>query len=320
MLNNVYRSTSKSSIFESKIIDCNLSTGIVKYNTIQDILSILDETSQSEKLHVYVDRELIDDIRFPYPFRSDNFSILLLTRGKVKIQLNLVTYELHANDLIIINPQTVVQVLEIEPGSRRSGIIFSMDFVLQNHLSNNEIDTFNFFAAKITPKLKLAEQELHTFNILTGLLLQKNKENNVGLFGDEMLSHSFHMILYEIAALYKKQYEGIKTQMPRKEELSMRFARLLNDNFKKQRTVQFYADALYVTTGHLTRVLKEISGKTAGQLIDDAVILEARILLSDPSLTVSQVANELQFSDQSFFGKFFKKNTGFSPSKYRIKK
>lgn len=297
-----------------------MNTTIIKNHTIQDLLSVLGELPQSENLHVYIDKECVEDIHFPYPFRSDNFSILLVTKGRLKVQLNLVTYELEANDLIIINPQTVMQVLEIDADVKRSGIIFTMDFVLQNHLSNNEIDTFNFFAAKIAPRLRLGEKDLLTFNMLTYLLWQKNIANNVNLFGNEMLSHTFHLLLYEIAALYRKQYEGIKTEMPRKEELSMRFIRLLNDNFKKQRSVQFYADALFVTTGHLTRVLKEISGKTAGQLIDDAVIMEARLLLLDPALTISQVANELQFSDQSFFGKFFKKSTGFSPSQYRKKK
>lgn len=296
-----------------------MSTTIIKHHTLQDIVSVLGEEPQSDKLHVYIDRECTEDIHFPYPFRSDNFSILLITAGRLKVQLNLVTYELGANDLIIINPQTVMQVLEIEPGVKRSGVIFTLDFVLQHHLSNNEIDTFNFFAAKIAPKLKLTGRDLETFNMLTRLLLQKNTANNINLFGDEMLSHAFHMILYEIAALYRKQYEGVKTEMPRKEELSMRFIRLLNDNFKKQRSVQFYANALFVTTGHLTRVLKEVSGKTAGQLIDDTVIMEARLLLADPSYSISQIANELQFSDQSFFGKFFKKNTGFSPSQYRVK-
>lgn len=297
-----------------------MNTAIIKHHTIKDILSVFGELPQSEKLHVYVDKELMEEIRFPSPFRSDNFSILLVTKGKLKVQLNLVTYELEANDLIVINPQTVMQVLEIEPGVRRSGVIFTMDFLLQNHLSNTEIDTFNFFAAKIAPKLKLTEKDSVTFNMLTCLLKEKNTANNTNFFGNEMLSHAFHMMLYEIAALYRKQHEGVKTEMPRKEELSMRFIRMLNDNFKKQRSVQFYANALFVTTGHLTRVLKEIAGKTAGQLIDDAVIMEARLLLADPSLTISQIANELQFSDQSFFGKFFKKHTGFSPSQYRIKK
>ena len=93
--------------------------------------------------------------------------------------------------------------------------------------------------------------------------------------------------------------------------------KILENNFKKERSVQFYADKLFVTTGHLTKVLKDVGGKTAGELIDDAVIMEARILLANPSLTITQVADELQFTDQSIFGKFFKKKIGSSPSKYR---
>ncbi|WNW02394.1 AraC family transcriptional regulator [Tenacibaculum sp. HL-MS23] len=97
----------------------------------------------------------------------------------------------------------------------------------------------------------------------------------------------------------------------------IRFLDLLNENFKSERSVQFYADVLCITSGYLSKVLKEVSGKTANQLIDEAVILEAKLLLNNPILSISEIAENLQFSDQSFFGKFFKKHTGLSPTAFR---
>jgi AraC family transcriptional regulator, transcriptional activator of pobA len=81
--------------------------------------------------------------------------------------------------------------------------------------------------------------------------------------------------------------------------------------------VQFYADALFVSSKHLTETIKEVTGRTSGEWIEDAVILEAKVLLRNHEITISQVAENIHFPDQSSFGKYFKKHTGLSPSDYR---
>jgi AraC-like DNA-binding protein len=75
---------------------------------------------------------------------------------------------------------------------------------------------------------------------------------------------------------------------------------------------------LYVTPKHLTETVKEMTGKTAGEWIDDAIILEAKVLLRNSGTGIAQVANLLNFPDQSSFGKFFKKHTGYAPTEFRV--
>jgi YesN/AraC family two-component response regulator len=72
-----------------------------------------------------------------------------------------------------------------------------------------------------------------------------------------------------------------------------------------------------VTPKYLSQTVKEVSGKTAGEFIDEMVMMEAKVLLSDLSLSVAQVSEELFFSDQFFFSKFFKNHAGITPSAYR---
>ena len=79
----------------------------------------------------------------------------------------------------------------------------------------------------------------------------------------------------------------------------------------------FYAGILHVTPKYLSKTVKEITGKTCGEMIDEMVVIEAKALLNDTSLTIGQVADELHFSDQFFFSKYFKKQTGISPFGYR---
>ena len=83
-------------------------------------------------------------------------------------------------------------------------------------------------------------------------------------------------------------------------------------------SVNFYANLLYVTPKHLSICVKEITGKPCGELIDERVVAEAKALLHNQELTVAHVAEELNFSDQFFFSKYFKKCTGMSPKHCRM--
>ncbi len=84
-----------------------------------------------------------------------------------------------------------------------------------------------------------------------------------------------------------------------------------------ERSVQFYAGQMFVTPKYLTKITKDSTNKTVRQFIDEMVIAEAKIFLDTPSVSIANVADELNFSDQFFFSKFFKNHTGLSPSEYK---
>jgi len=294
-----------------------LDKSTIKLHTISDILKILDEKPQSEGLHVYSNKDIIYENPISYPFRSNSFSVILVTKGKLSIQLNLINYTLEANDFVIVSPKTLTHILNIHEGIQLIGISFTIDFALKSNVNKNNIEAFDFFTSKIIFKLSFGHQEIESFLFLVNLLQKKNIQSKNSFFGHRMVSHAFSIVMLEIASIYEKKHSNLKIEISRKEELMMKFLKILENNFKRERGLQFYADQLFVTTGYLTKVLKDIAGKTGGQLIDDAVIMEAQILLENTSLTISQIADELHFSDQSFFGKFFKKKIGTSPSEYR---
>jgi AraC-like DNA-binding protein len=86
---------------------------------------------------------------------------------------------------------------------------------------------------------------------------------------------------------------------------------------KEQRSVKYYADQLAITPKYLTEVVNEVTGKSAGELIDEKVVQEVKFLLNNSHYTIGQIADALHFSDQSFLRKFFKRISGVSPSEYR---
>ena len=95
------------------------------------------------------------------------------------------------------------------------------------------------------------------------------------------------------------------------------FMKLVKDNHNTERMVGFYADKLCVTPKYLSKVVREVSGRSAPDWIDGFVIMSAKSMLKYSDMTVKEIAIELNFPNQSFFSKFFKSQTGLTPNEYR---
>ena len=99
--------------------------------------------------------------------------------------------------------------------------------------------------------------------------------------------------------------------------LTSQFLKLAQQHFKKERFLEFYANQLQITTKHLSRTVKAETGFTAGDWLDRLVLLEAKVLLKSSNMNIQQIAEELNFPSQSFFGKYFKHNVGLTPKQFR---
>ena len=126
-----------------------------------------------------------------------------------------------------------------------------------------------------------------------------------------------YIVLNEVASVQEADDILPSVPLTRNQQLLFEFKKQLAGDFIRHRSVSYYAQKLFVSPRHLSTVIKEESGKTAGEWIDEMVVLEAKILLQNKELTIAQVADHLNFNDQSTFGKFFKNLTTHSPFDYR---
>jgi AraC-like DNA-binding protein len=109
-----------------------------------------------------------------------------------------------------------------------------------------------------------------------------------------------------------------KKQVPQQKQLLLAgFRQLINMHYKTIRLPKEYADLLYITPNHLNALCQDLLGKTAGELIRERILLEAKRLLVNESLTITEIAYALNFQDNSYFNRFFKKNTGMTPEAFR---
>ena len=109
-----------------------------------------------------------------------------------------------------------------------------------------------------------------------------------------------------------------KKQIPQQKQLLLaNFRLLINKHYNIIRLPKEYAELLYITPNHLNALCQDLLGKTAGELIRDRILLETKRLLVNESLTITEIAYALNFQDNSYFNRFFKKNTGMTPEAFR---
>jgi len=290
----------------------------VQLHTIHDFLSSVGETASTNGLHVFSkDHQPGRKVPIQYPFRSDYFSVFVVTAGEFRVKVNLFEHTVRKNDMLIVAPNAIRQFVSPECNFSVSGIMFTADFLSQTGIYKKDLGPFDFFAAHSNPHLPLSEEDAAGLGGVIRLLHQKNAARHSSDFGTEIVQHYFTAFIYELGAVHRKYSSDTRVRLTRKEDLAMRFFKQLSGHFREERSVQFYADLLYVTPKYLTQAVKEITGRTAGQFIDEMVIMEAKVLLGDSSFSVAQVAESLFFSDQFFFSKFFKNHTGTTPTEYR---
>lgn len=115
----------------------------------------------------------------------------------------------------------------------------------------------------------------------------------------------------------KTKDENPENEVIRDNYLLVKFEKLLEKHFMEAHHPKFYADHLAITPNYLNSVCKSVTGKTAGELIRNRIMLEAKRFLVNSEYTVSQIAYDLYFEDNSYFTKFFKSNSGLTPVEFR---
>lgn len=249
--------------------------------------------------------------------RLDAFSIFLARKGEIDITIDDETYHLSDNLLMDIMDMHAVKDLRLSPNFRGYHLVIERNLFAEIMLNSSHMPASYIASHQKRPILKLDNEK--------GVLLEEiliRMGRNI-----ERTDHAWHrdIVLNELRSfllemnniIYQAKHGRVKANPPGKNELLFLFIQLLFKHCKTEHTVTFYARELCVTPEYLTRIMKSFSGKTVNQWISESLIREAEIALRNPQLSIQQVSDMLNFSDQSSFGKFFKKHRGISPLAFK---
>jgi AraC-like DNA-binding protein len=259
-----------------------------------------------------------EDIRYETltPIRMNALMIVLTLEGSAQIDIDYIPYVAAPNSLFLIMPTHVTQPVSMSRDFKGRIIVASTSF-LQEFASDKKMSMTHYMQMKKNPCTVLEPEETA---YLDGLIheLRTKVRRRTHFFHREMVLVAFAALSLEVGNIMAgKNGQITMPELSRKEELFEQFLKLLLQHCGQQHSVTFYAEELCITPQYLSLALKSVSGKSANKWIEDALIVEAKLLLRKPRTTIQQVADMLNFVDQSTFGKFFKKNAGLSPSEYR---
>lgn len=251
----------------------------------------------------------------PYPFKIQFAMIHLCLGGTMRVRQNLSEYELHRNSLLVVMPGSIGQCLEISSDCRIVFIAFANGFMFPEENSEGALIVRKFLARQSLLELTDAQ----TDEVLAILRALRDKLCRPDFrFKSDVLKGYLQVLYGEICQLMAPLVEAQDArQGSRKRQIFDRFIAELRQHYATERSVGFYADRLCLTPKYLSQVIHAVSGRYAGDWIRDYVILEAKALLKSGQYTVQQVADMLNFANQSFFGVYFKKAVGCSPTAYK---
>ena len=249
-------------------------------------------------------------------FKLEDACIFFCHSGEARIEIDLLEYDIMLNTQIIFLPNSIINYSYASPDLSISYITFSNAFFQE---ATVRLDPSFFHFLKENPVVTLPVERTRTINGLIIALedLYKDKEN---CFRLQILRNYIQSFLLDI---YDKTHRIFEQNRPegisRQEELFKRFIQLIHKHCLNQREVSFYAQKMFITPRYLSAIAQTVAGETAKNIIDKHVILEIKVLLESTDLSIQEIANRLQFPDQSFFGRDFKKHPGISPQSYRRK-
>lgn len=255
---------------------------------------------------------------FRFPCRIDAFIIGVGTEGETSVSFNLHEFKLKKDSIFIFTPKNVLQV-NSQQYFKADVIAISPDFMRRINIDiKNMMPLFLKFVEN--PALTLTPEESRS---MRGMIAQIERETRgpETHFSFDIVSGLIAATIYKVGGImyhYLAEHpEEQNNSHNRAEEYFKQFTHLLGEHFREERSVGFYARQLCITPKYLTTLIKRISGQSVSEWIDNYVILEAKTLLKYSTMSIQEIAYYLNFPNQSFFGSYFKRNTGMSPSQYK---
>lgn len=246
-----------------------------------------------------------------------NTTVLLIKSGSLRIRFQDVFIELFAHDLVVLSKEAALAIVSIDSQLQLFSLSFSNEFAIENCNRQSLLDAFYFISGQSIGKLSLDLKCFLVLSLIYKLLYQVNKDSEVRQLATDLQRISFNLFLYELRCVYGHFASDYHLNFTRNEDLTIQFLNIVAIHFKEQHRVQFYAGVLYVSAGHLNKVVKQTIGKSVKKILNEALVMEAKTALEDAQITITLLAEELGFSCCSTFCTFFKKHVGISPRVYR---
>ncbi len=245
-------------------------------------------------------------------FRAGAFFYILVETGTAEFVVDCHSYIVGKGDMLLVAPRMSIELMKKSSDFGTCGLCME-PFFFDSLSIGNYVYKQLYNSSHTTYVLRLEDSDTghirKTLDLMSHYLTSDHPA--------EMAGSLVNFLLLQITEIFHSQNVHPAGRVRRSDALFRLFRKLLAENYRKEHELQFYADSLHVSQTYLSRVIRQVSGKTVNNYIAEALYTDARRLLVFTDLTVKEISEQLGFSDQSSFGKFFKKKSETSPANFR---
>jgi AraC family transcriptional regulator, transcriptional activator of pobA len=244
-----------------------------------------------------------------HPHKHDFYLCVLFTKGKGEHEIDFKTYDVSPGTIFFLKPGQMHN-WKLSPDTEGYIFFHSRDFYDMNYQSRQLRDLPFYSSLYNVPVIRSEMKMLKQINEWLELMLVEYSTQR--MLKQEKLVSLVDLVYIDLVRLYKPAKRISGKSLGYLEKLG-RLEKLIDNNFKEQRSPSFYADKMNITLKHLNRIVNASLNKTVTEMIADRVILEAKRMLIHDDLSVAQISDALGFTDHSYFIRYFKKHTGLTP-------
>ena len=255
-----------------------------------------------------------------FPYRLNCMSFIVIRHGSMMAEVDLKPYTIKSNTLLVVNPGSLLKLSEIDLARLDATMLFvSTTFLTDINIDLNALNIRSLIENR-SPAVRLTRAEINKLlKYLEFLDLHTHDEETI--FSKNVARSICAAIFYELLQInfmrINRETESDQGPQRRRSTYVHDFMRLVHLNYMRERSLAFYASQLFISPKYLTVLVKEATGRSATEWINEFVIIEAKNLLRYSGKNIQQVAYALNFPNQSAFGKYFKHLTGTSPTAYQ---
>jgi AraC-like DNA-binding protein len=248
-----------------------------------------------------------------YPCKIKCGVYALLVRGTAHATINVTEYDFQANDVLLLEPGSFLLIREFSEDALVYWIVFGSQF-LEKHTVNNKM---SLSALQLhSPKLSISQNHAEVLCSMYDTVVKALNAQPTMLDSEKMV-HIFNLLQTSYAKYAHEQDEYLIKPLDRKTEIYQDYCQLVLKHYHEWHHVSQYADAMRLTLPHLCSTIKSVGDRTAGDIIIEAIITDAKSQLKITNLQIKEIAISLGFDNVAFFNRFFKSHVGVTPKAYR---
>lgn len=285
------------------------------------IVDITLEEAKTWKEAKYMDNGLvltdhIADAPIPQTPARMNFSLMALCQqGTATYDIDTRQQTVKPGDLLFISEGHIVNNYQASSDFSCLCILVSTAYYHSFVQNVKNVSSLLLFSMN-NPVVALTQREIEVYTNYYRVIGEKILDTRHH-YQDELVKTWLLAMFYDMSNVIWRVDQNEKKAQSRADIVFSRFIRLLEEHYRTERRVNWYAKQLEITPKYLSEVVKEVSKRTPNDWIDHYVILEIRVLLKNSTKSIKEITEELNFPNQSFLGKYFKEHVGVSPLAYR---